>query len=211
MSEAASVTTFVMGDRLPWTDEASVTEAPGPFESGVIHAGGSRSECSIRKISALGMTLVGNVSKATSGEVAVELSSGQRAAGIIEWVRSGEAGIRFHQPVDMLALLNRTLVSQPVERRTMPRVEIRHRAHLKFGATFGPAVLRNISARGLQLEGEGLPPVGTYIAVYLEGLNIPAGEVVWRKDDLAGIELLDELSWTSIMPWIRDLVRRGSS
>jgi len=91
----------------------------------------------------------------------------------------------------------------------MPRVEIRCRAHLKFGATFSPALLRNISAGGLQLEGDALPPVGTYVAVFLEGLNIPAGEVIWRKDDLAGIELFDELSWSSIMPWIRDMVRRG--
>ena len=39
-------------------------------------------------------------------------------------------------------------------------------------------------------------------------LNIPAGEVAWRKADLAGIALLDDLSWSSIMPWIRDLVRK---
>ena len=209
MTEAASVTTFVMGEQLPWTDDASAGDGNGPFESGVIHAGGSRLQCSILKISALGATVGGRIAKPAGTEVTVELAAGQRPAGTIDWVRGGEAGIRFKQPIDILALINRTLVSQPVERRTMPRVEIRCRAHLKFGATFSPALLRNISAGGLQLEGDALPPVGTYVAVFLEGLNIPAGEVIWRKDDLAGIELFDELSWSSIMPWIRDMVRRG--
>ena len=69
---------------------------------------------------------------------------------------------------------------------------------------FDPA----ISARGLQLEGDALPSAGTYVSVLVEGLNIPAGEIAWRKADLAGIALLDELSWSSIMPWIRDLVRK---
>jgi hypothetical protein len=41
----------------------------------------------------------------------------------------------------------------------------------------------------------------------VEGLKVPPGEVAWRKDKLAGVDLLEELSWSSIMPWIRDLVR----
>jgi hypothetical protein len=71
-----------------------------------------------------------------------------------------------------------------------------------------PAVLRNISARGLQLEGEILPLAGAYIAIQIEGLVVPPGEVVWRKDNLAGIELFEELSWTSLMPWIREMAGR---
>jgi hypothetical protein len=108
----------------------------------------------------------------------------------------------------VLALINRELVSQPVERRAMPRVEIRCGAFLKFGGDIVPVIVRNISARGLQLEGDGLPSAGTYVSVLVEGLNIPAGEVAWRKTNLAGIALLDELSWSSIMPWIRGLVRK---
>ena len=63
--------------------------------------------------------------RAPGEEVAIELATGQRPAGTIDWVAGGEAGIRFKQPIDMLALLNRKLVSQPAERRTMPRVELR--------------------------------------------------------------------------------------
>ena len=208
MAEAQSVTTFIMGARLPWQDDASAPSEIGPFDTGIIHESGSRQECSIRQISALGATLRGELRNLPGDGVAVELATGQRPAGTIEWVRGGETGIRFDQPVDVLALINRKLVSQTVERRAMPRVEIRCGAFLKWAADTVPVTLRNISARGMQIEGLGLPPAGTYVSPCIEGLVIPPGEVAWRKDKLAGIELLEELSWTSIMPWIRDQMRK---
>jgi hypothetical protein len=49
------------------------------------------------------------------------------------------------------------------------------------------------------------------VSVFVEGLNIPAGEVVWRRDKLAGIRVFEELSWTSIIPWIRQMIRNGGN
>jgi hypothetical protein len=211
MAEVFSVTTFVVGDRLPWPEDGAPPGETGPLDAGVIYGSGERAECSIRRISALGATLRGELAKAPGEDVAIELVTGQRPAGTVEWIKGGETGIRFGQPVDMLALINRKLVSQSAERRTMPRVEIRCSLFLKFGAKLSTATMRNISARGLQIEGEELPPQGTYVSVLVEGLNVPPGEVTWRKGDLAGIELLEELSWSSIMPWIRNVVRKGSN
>ena len=210
MTEAASVTTFIMGARLPWPDDAPVIDERGPFEAGVIHEAGTRQDCSIRRISALGATLRGKLTKAAGEEIVVELATGQRHASVIDWVEGGETGIRFHSPVDVLALINRKLVSQTAERRAMPRVEIRCSAFVKKGEDFLPVMLRNISAGGLQVEGEGLPPQGTFVSIFIEGLVVPAGEIAWRKERLAGIELLEELSWSSIMPWIREQVRAGA-
>jgi len=208
MTDAASVTTFVMEERLPWPDDVLATRLDGPFDTGVIHDAGPRRECSIRKISALGATLRGGVKSAPGDEIAVELATGHRHQGTIDWVDGKEAGIKFKQPVDMLALINRNLISQPAERRTMPRVELRCRLHVKWGADVSPAILRNISARGLQIEGAALPPRGTFVGIFIDGLIVPSGEMVWRKDKLAGIELLEELSWTSIIPWIREIGRK---
>jgi hypothetical protein len=209
MTEVPSVTTFVVGDRLPWPDDASASDAQGPFDAGAIHYSGSRQECSIRKISALGVTVLSELTLAPGDHVAVELGTGQRAAGTVAWASRGDLGICFNDRVDVLPLLNRKLVSQPAERRSMPRVEVRCAVYLKSGGNLLPATMRNISARGLQLEGEGLPPRGTYVSVFVEGLNVPPGEVVWRRDNLAGIEVIEELSWTSIIPWIRNAIRRG--
>jgi hypothetical protein len=91
----------------------------------------------------------------------------------------------------------------------MPRLEVRCLAHIKCGEHFWPAMLRNISSGGLQLEGNQMPVVGTYVSVFVEGLNIPAGDVIWSRENLAGVELFEELSWTSIIPWVRGVVRKS--
>lgn len=207
MTDSTSVTTFVMEERLPWPDDAPMADHQGPFDVGVIHAAGRRRNCPIRKISRLGATVRGDMCGAPGDEIAVELATGQRPAATIDWISGGEAGIRFRQPVDMFALINRNLISQPAERRAMPRVELCCSLYVKWGANLSPAIMRNISARGFQIEGEMLPPRGTFVSLFVEGLNIPSGEVVWRKGDLAGIELFEDLSWSSIIPWIREVGR----
>jgi hypothetical protein len=209
MTEHPSVTTFVVGDRLPWPDENAGALERGPLDSAAIFVCGQREPCSIRKISALGVTVVSDLAPALGERVAVELATGNRATGKIAWNRGGELGIAFDDHVDMGALLNRKLVSLEPDRRSMPRVEVRSTAYVKWSQSLSLASLRNISARGLQLESDDLPEVGTYVAVFVEGLNIPPGEVVWRRDKLAGIELFEELSWTSIIPWVRQMIRKS--
>ena len=203
MAQSQSLTTFVMAAELPWPDDAPPADALGALDPVAVFEAGQRRVCAIRKISTLGTTIRGAVTRAPGEEVAVELATGQRVVGTIDWITAGEAGIRFKQPIDMVALLNRTLISQPGERRTMPRVELRCHVGLRWGGRVVAATLRNISARGLQVEGEGLPPRDTFVALFIEGLNVPAGEVVWSREDLAGIELMEELRWSSLMAWIR--------
>ena len=210
MADAPSVTTFIMEKRLPWPAGSSDAGVSGPFDAGLIYDDAEPRECTIRNISALGATLCGDLKKAPGEEIALELATGQRPAATIEWASAGEVGIRFKQPIDMLALINRKLISQPAERRAMPRVEIRCAVYVKWCANLEPAILRNISANGLQLEGASLPPRGTLVGVFVEGLNVPSGEVVWQKGGLAGIELFEELSWTSIIPWIREVGRAAA-
>ncbi len=212
MAQAQSVTTFVMAARLPWPDDAPAADALGLLDPVALIVAGQRRTCAIAKISPLGATLRGTMSEGPGDVVAIELATGQRPAGTVEWVTGGEAGIRFKQPIDMLALLNRTLISQPGERRTMPRVEVRTHVGIKWGGSLAASTLRNISARGMQVEGAdgglGLPPQDTFVSLFIEGLVVPAGEVVWRKGALAGIELIEDLRWSSIMPWVREVGRR---
>jgi len=208
MADAPSVTTVVVGDRLPWPEDSwSAADDKGPFDSGAIYISGSRQPCSIRKISALGVTLSSTLTPALGDAASVELATGQRAAGKIAWTGRNQLGIRFDDSIDVIALLNRKLVSQVRERRTMPRLEVRSPVHVKCGGQFWPATLRNISARGLQIEAEDLQAIGAYVSAFVEGLNIPPGEVLWKRGKLAGIEVIEELSWTSIIPWVRSLVK----
>ena len=66
MTDAHSVTTLVMGDRLPWPDDAWPADDKGPFDSGAIQVGRTRQSCSIRKISALGVTVMSRLARARS-------------------------------------------------------------------------------------------------------------------------------------------------
>ena len=209
MTDISSVTTVVVGDRLPWPDDPSAALARGPFDASAIYHSGVRRDCEIRKISALGVTVASDLVPALGDRVAVELATGQRAAGKIAWSDGGELGVRFEDSIDVIALLNRKLVSQTPERRTMPRLEVRCLAHIKCGENFLPAMLRNISSGGLQLEGSDMPAVGAYVSVFVDGLNVPSGEVIWTKGELIGVELLEELSWTSIIPWVRNTIRKA--
>ena len=210
MTEALSVTTVVVGDRLPWPDDGSSAAAKGPFDESAIYHSGAKHPCEIRKISALGVTVASQLAPALGDKVMIELATGHRPAGKIAWSDGGELGVRFDDSIDVIALLNRKLVMQTPERRTMPRLEVRCLAHIKCGENFLPAMLRNISSGGVQLEGTDMPAVGAYVSVFVEGLNIPSGEVIWGKGELIGIELLEELSWTSIIPWVRSTVRKGT-
>src|SRR4029077_11425900 len=95
----------------------------------------------------------------------IELSTGQRTAGKIAWTGRNEVGVRFDDSIDVIALLNRKLVSRTRERRTMPRLEGLAPLPVKCGGQFWLANLRNISARGLQIEGDELPSAGVYVSV----------------------------------------------
>jgi hypothetical protein len=198
----------MIGASLPWAEECGAADEAGQLDRAAVYAAGFRKQCSIRKISSLGATLSGDLQGAPGDALTLELETGQRPAATIDWADGDRTGISFRQPIDLIALINRKLVSQPVERRAMPRVELRCGAWIKKGEDFAPAVLRNISASGLQLEGDDMPPVGSYVSLFVEGLNVPSGEVIWRKGKLAGFQLLHELSWSSIMPWIRELIRK---
>ncbi len=206
-----AVTTYVVGDRLPWPDDDAARLGKPEFEAARLHAGTGSRQCAIRKISPLGAAISADQLGPAGDHVAIELASGQRCAATIDWSRGGDAGLRFDEPIDILALINRNLVAQPAERRALPRIELRFGARVKWGEHFDPALTRNISARGMQVEGDHLPPVGTYCAIYLDGLNLPPCEVVWRRSTLAGVEFFEELSWASIIPWVKGVNRLSQS
>lgn len=212
MTDAATATTFVLSAKLPWLDEvAAMPEADDSFEPAQLRVGGAEVESEIREISPLGATLRGAVDVCLGAGLAMELGNGQRVDAVVAWRGEQDVGVRFTRPIDVMALITRQLVSQPVERRTMPRVEVRFSAFLRDRERFVPMIIRNISAGGLQAEGGDLPARGQPIDVFVEGLGIPSGEVIWTRGALAGVKFARELSWQEILPWIKGLhqQRRG--
>ena len=90
MAEPSSVTTVVVGDRLPWPDDAWATREKGPFDASAIYHFGVRQECTIRTISSLGVTLCSDLAPALGERVSVELATGQRPSGKVAWTSRDE-------------------------------------------------------------------------------------------------------------------------
>lgn len=202
----ATATTFVLPPRLPWQDGTpAVPEPSEPLDPTVVHIGRAALESKIRDISQLGATLRGWLDVPLGAAVSLELGNGQRVEAIVAWRGEEDVGVRFTRPIDVMALITRVLVAQPADRRRMPRVEVRAAAWLKEGERFLSATIRNISAGGLQLEGDTLPAVGEPVQLFVEGLGIPSAEVLWRSDRLAGLRFAHDLSWQAILPWVKEL------
>lgn len=202
----ATATTFVLPSRLPWLDAPGfVPEPEEPLDPTTVHIGPVALASEIREISALGATLRGWLDVPLGAAMFLELGNGQRVEAVIAWRGEHDVGVRFTRPIDVMALITRQLVAQPADRRQMPRVEVRANAWLRRDERFHPAVIRNISAGGLQLEGDGLPAVHEAVQVFIEGLGIPPGEVIWRRDTLAGVRFERELGWQTILPWVKEM------
>jgi hypothetical protein len=203
-----SATTFVLSARLPWLGELAVpAEQDVSLELAQLRVGGAALLSEIREISPLGATLRGALDVCLGAGLAMELGSGQRVDAVVAWRGEQDVGVRFTRPIDVMALITRQLVAQPVERRTMPRVEVRVSAWLRERERFVPVVIRNISAGGLQVEGVDLPAIGEAIQVFVEGLGVPTGEIMWKHGELAGVRFERELSWQALLPWIKELHR----
>ena len=209
MIDAPTATTFMLTPSVPSPETGSVLEDDQTFDSTIVYEAAGPNRCSVRKVAPFGATLRGDVSSRAGDDVSLELTTGQRVGGTVIWTEGRDFGVRFTRSVDVLALITRNLVNQPTERRSMPRVELRCGAWLRKEQEFAPVILRNISASGLQLEGDDLPETGEAVQVFVEGLGVPPGEIIWRRDKVAGVQLHSELSWMSILPWIRQLTDNG--
>ena len=203
----ATATTFVLPAKLPWLDGLASIPRQEPLEPARIQVGSALVESEVRDISPLGATLRGALDVCIGAGVAMELGNGQRVDAVVAWRGEQDVGVRFTRPIDIMALITRQLVAQPAERRAMPRVEVCANAWVRKDGDFSAVVIRNISAGGLQVEGDVLPPVGQPIHVFLEGLGIPAGEVIWKGERVAGVKFVSEMSWQTILPWIKELHR----
>ena len=93
----------------------------------------------------------------------------------------------------------------------MPRVEVRCAAHIKWGEHLLGATLRNISARGLQIEGDELPAVGSYVSVFVEGLNIPRAKSYGRAADWSGSRFSRSSAGARSPRGSREVIRKGAN
>ncbi len=178
------------------------------LQPGALVAGSIRQLCQIRKISSGGAVLHVDLPVEEGRRLELELETGEHLEGLVAWSRDFELGLQFDAPIDVLPILARNLVSQPGERRRMPRVEVFCPALLEAGGKIELVTTRDIAQGGIKVETPFALAPEERVTVTPEGLRPLEGVVRWARERIAGIAFQPELSWQELMPWLR--ARRGA-
>lgn len=184
--------------------EAVIEDADASvFQPGELVLGSVREVCLIRKISAAGAILHADIHVEEGDRLELELGTGEHLDGTIAWRRGSELGLRFDEPIDVLPILARNLVSQPGERRRMPRVEVFCGARLDLET--GPVLvtIRDIAQGGAKIEGPIALKPEDRIVLTPEGLRPLTSIVRWASGRVAGLAFEPALEWQELMPWFR--------
>ncbi|MDQ8755143.1 PilZ domain-containing protein [Sphingosinicella sp. LHD-64] len=184
--------------------EASVEEVDeSVLQPGSLIIGSIRQVCLIRKISAGGAVLHVDTPAEEGRRLELELETGEHLDGTIVWCRGSELGLRFDQPIDVLPILARALVSQPGERRRMPRVEVFCPALLETAGRTELITVRDLAQGGAKIDTPFPLDQDARIVITPEGLRPIEGSVRWVRGTVAGISFQPELAWQEMIPWLR--------
>ena len=184
--------------------EATLEDADASvLQPGSVVVGSIRQVCLIRKISAGGAVLHADLPVEEGRRLELELDTGEHLDGSIAWRRGSELGLRFDEPVDVLTILARNLVSQPGERRRMPRVEVFCQARLDLESRSVLVTVRDVAQGGAKIEGPFDLNTDETVMLTPEGLRPITGAVRWVAGNVAGLIFDPELEWQELMPWFR--------
>jgi hypothetical protein len=170
---------------------------------GALTVGTVRQVCSIRKISAGGAVLHVDQDIEAGARLELELMTGAQLAGTVAWRRGFEVGLRFDAPVDVFAIIAQDIVSQPGERRRMPRVETVCSALLETKAGTELVTTRDISQGGAKIDVPFALVPEERILITIDGLPPIPGVVRWSRENVAGLAFLPELRWQELMLWLK--------
>jgi hypothetical protein len=197
-------TVFSLFNEVPANESAAPNPRDDAFlQEGSVVLGSMREVCSIRKISGGGAVLHTHAPAEPGERLELELMSGDQIDGTIEWRRGSEVGLRFDTPIDIFSLLARNLVSQPGERRRMPRVELFCPALLESPTRTELVTTRDVAQGGVKVDSPSPLIEGERVMLTLEDLRPIEGEVRWVEGCVAGVSFLRELSWQELMPWLK--------
>jgi hypothetical protein len=171
---------------------------------GALTSGSVRRACSIRKLSAGGAILHCDHDVEVGERLELELMNGEHLAGHVVWRRGSEVGLAFDSQIDVFAIIAQDIVSQPGERRRMPRVELGCPALLDVDGRTQAVTTRDVSQGGVKLDVPFPLAAEQKVTVTLEGLHPVEGVVRWSAGTLAGIAFLPELRWQELMLWLKE-------
>jgi hypothetical protein len=173
------------------------------LQPGAVGRGSLREICFLRRITPLGAVLSMETTPAVGEQLHLELLTGERLRGQVEWVEGRDVGLRFDAAADMFALITRNLVHQPGDGRRMPRIELDCPAWLEAGSRREIVTVKNLSDGGARIETRIPLVMHEQIVLTLDGFRPARAVVRWVRGNVAGIAFAPELPWHELMPWLR--------
>jgi hypothetical protein len=202
-------TIYSLSGEVPAADAGHERDDDVALWPGALTSGSIRRACAIRKLSAGGAILHCDHDVEIGERLELELMNGEHLAGRVVWRRGSEVGLSFDTQIDVFAIIAQDIVSQPGERRRMPRVELVCPALLDVDGRSRPVTTRDVSQGGVKLDVPFPLAAEEKVTVTLDGLRPVEGVVRWSAGNLAGIAFLPELRWQELMLWLKE--RRKSA
>ncbi len=172
------------------------------FRVGAMHVNGRRELCLIKNISAGGMKIRPYCALTEGDEITVELKSGMSVPGRVAWLDSGNVGVEFDTPVDVIDILS---ASQDGPRPRMPRIEVDCHATVREGAQHYRMRVVDVSQGGVKLESPVILEHGHDVVVTLPELAPQPGVTRWCDDGFIGVTFNRLLSLGELVDWLRVL------
>ena len=145
-------TIYSLSGEVPTDDVAQDGGDEVALWPGALTSGSVKRACSIRKLSAGGAILHCDHEVEVGERLELELMNGEHLAGRVAWRRGGEVGLSFDTQIDVFAIIAQDIVSQPGERRRMPRVELVCSALLDVDGASHFVTTRDVSQGGAKLD-----------------------------------------------------------
>jgi hypothetical protein len=197
-------TIYSLSGEMPAAEAGLEGDEESALRPGALISGSVRRACAVRKLSAGGAILHCDHDVEIGQRLELELVNGEQLAGQVAWRRGGEVGLSFDTQVDVFAFIAQDIVSQPGERRRMPRVELVSSALLEAEGWTELVTSRDVSQGGVKLDVPFALKPELRVTVTLEGMRPVEGVVRWTQGRLAGIAFLPELSWQELMLWLKE-------
>ena len=170
---------------------------------GTVEYDGRRDLCMIRSISDGGLMLHVYAPIKVAQSVVVELKCGHRLLGTIEWVEGSNAGMRFDEPVDIVAILASQVDPSRGMAPRIPRVERACPAKVRIGGQVHQLTTINISQGGVRVRTAAPLPTAVDAVVTIDGLDPIRGRLLWCQDGIAGIAFNHTIALTDLVAWLQ--------
>ena len=207
--KACVETVYSLSGEVPPVDVRFDEVDKAALRSGALTSGSIRHVCSVRKLTAGGAVLHVDHPVYVGQRLELELMNGTPLDGQVAWSRGSEVALRFDEKIDVFALIAHDIVSQPGERRRMPRVELTCPALLETPTGTEYVTTRDISQGGAKIDVPNRLQAETRITITLDGMHPVDGVVRWSQDNVAGIAFLPELRWQDLMIWLKERRKGG--